>query len=132
MCHSIPLERWIERSLREVLGEGRQPPMPITQVVARGNDFIQKLKEATDVPARGKAKGKAKAKGKSKTPEDPLASEPKHKTYEEAVQAAEDCQKCLRQKDGTKGCRGCMGDWFELQRKKGFAARALKSTIEAL
>ena len=94
--------------------------------------YLGSLKESSDVTARGKAKGKAKAKGKSKTPEDPLASEPKHKTYEEAVQAAEDCVKCIAQKDGTKGCRGCMGDWFELQRKKGFAARALKSTIQSL
>ena len=127
--------RWIERSLREVLGEGRQAPVPIAQATARGNEFIQKLKEASDVPAKakGKAKGKAKAKGTSKKPVDPLASEPKqHKTYEEAAQAAEDCPKCLRQKDGSKGCRGCMGEWYELQRKKGFAARALKSTIEAL
>ena len=132
MCHSIPLERWIERSLREVLGEGRQPPMPITQVVARGNDFIQKLKEATDNPARNKAKGKAKAKSKSKTFEDPLACVPKHKTYEEAVLAAQNCGKCIAQKDGTKGCRACMGEFFELQRKKGHKARDLKNTFEDL
>ena len=94
--------------------------------------YLGSLKESSDVTARGKAKGKAKAKGKSKTPEDPLAAEPKHKTYEDAVKAAEACGKCLLQKDGSKGCRGCMGEYFELQRKKGFQARALKSTVEAL
>ena len=33
---------------------------------------------------------------------------------------------------GTKGCRGCMGEFFELQRKKGWAAQDLKATIEDL
>ena len=94
--------------------------------------YLGSLKESSDVTARGKAKGKAKAKGKSKTPEVPLAAEPNHKSYEDATQAAEDCGKCLPQKDGSKGCRACMGEWFELQRKKGFAARDLKTTIEAL
>ena len=78
--------------------------------------YLGSLKESSDVTARGKAKGKAKAKDTSKTPEDPLAAEPKHKTYEDAVQAAEACGKCLLQKDRSKGCRGCMGEYFELQR----------------
>ena len=124
--------RWVERALRELRGEGRQTPVSISIGVSRANEFIQKLKEATDNPAakpKGKAKAKAKAKGaKASMTEDPLAEEPKHASLQKAIEAAKACTKCEIKKDGSKGCRACMGEHFESVRQKGFAARAIKET----
>ena len=122
--------RWVERALRELRGEGRQAPVSIGIGVSRANDFIQKLKDATDNPAaKPKGKAKAKAKGaKASMTEEPLAEEPKHATLEKAIEAAKACTKCELKKDGSKGCRACMGEHFESARQRGFAARALKET----
>eukprot|EP00959_Pyramimonas_sp_CCMP1952_P029134 611111-Pyramimonas_sp.AAC.1 len=68
----------------------------------------------------------AKSKAKSKPIKDPTAVEPKHATFEEASAAAMACTKCLPCKDGPKGCRDCMGEWFEVVRKSGFLARSAK------
>ena len=120
--------RWIERDLRELRGEGRQPPVSITLACARGNEFIQKLQDASDNPAaKAKAKGKAKGKAKAQAAtEDPLAKEPKHASLEDAMAAAAACTKCIPLKDGSKGCRGCMGEHFEEVRRRGFLARSAK------
>ena len=118
--------RWVERALRELRGEGRQAPISIGISLSRANEFIRKLKDASDNPA-AKAKAKAKAKGaKASKEEGPLAEEPKHASLDEALEAAKACSKCEIKKDGSKGCRGCMGEHFEAVRLKGFAARALK------
>ena len=31
----------------------------------------------------------------------------------EALAAGLECKKCIATKKGTKGCRTCMGEWFE-------------------
>ena len=124
--------RWIERALREIRGEGRQTPDSITDACARGNEWIQKLQDASDNDAaKAKAKAKAKTKGKAKTTKstskhaDSLDAE--HTSLEVAMKAAASCTKCEPQKDGAKGCRACMGEQFEAVRKRGFMARAAKT-----
>ena len=59
--------------------------------------------------AREKAKEKEKPKGKVKEP----APEPEHASFVDALKAAFQCTKCEATTYGTKGCRGCMGKWFE-------------------
>ena len=118
--------------MREIRGEARQAPTSLRLASTRGNDFIHRLKDASENPgkAKAKAKGKAKAKAKGKTkgkPErDPLEAEPVFATLEEAEAQAKECTKCVAKKDGSKGCRSCMGEFFETQRRRGFWARALK------
>ena len=59
--------RWIERSLRERRGEGRSPPPSLKALLDRGNQFIEKIKEAgLSEDIRAEAKAKAKARGKAK------------------------------------------------------------------
>ncbi|CAK0838927.1 unnamed protein product [Prorocentrum cordatum] len=119
--------RWVGRALREIRGEGRKPPIGVTRACARGNEWIQKLQDASDNHfATAKAKAKARSKGKAKPPSDPTAPEPKYGSLEEALVAALTCAKCLPCKDGSTGCRACMGEWFEHMRKRSFLARAVK------
>ncbi len=107
--------RWVERSLRELRGEARLPPPSLKDVITRGNEFIEKIKESG-------AKPKAAPKPK---PEKPKASskssvEPKFETLEKALEAAHACSKCIATKFGTKGCRACMGELFEEIRQKKY------------
>ena len=126
--------RWIERSLRERRGEGRLPPPSIKTVVDRGNEWIDKIKSAglseeTRAEAKAKAKARASAKTEAKAEakrqaqrratKTPKQIEPVFASLEEALEAASKCKKCLPTKYGTKGCRACMGEWFESIRQKG-------------
>ena len=47
----------------------------------------------------------------------PAPADPRIELYfdslEDAMDAANKCSKCLPTKMGTKGCRTCMGKWFE-------------------
>ena len=125
--------RWIERSLRDRHGEGRMPPPSLKAVTDRGNEFIEKIKKAKDeefvrVAAKAKAKAKAEAKAEAKASakmraqrramERPKQIEPVFETLEQALEAAQKCTKCLPTKSCTKGCRACMGEWFEDIRQK--------------
>ena len=114
--------RWVERTLREQRGEGRIAPPSIKFQTDRVNNFIQKLKDARttrDEKAASEAKkaeGKAKAKARLRTSATKLLAEivePVFETLEDALEAAQKCKKCLPTKKGTKGCRTCMGEWFE-------------------
>ena len=40
------------------------------------------------------------------------------KTLEEAQVLAEQCTKCSRRLDGSKGCQKCMGEFFQFTRKR--------------
>eukprot|EP00959_Pyramimonas_sp_CCMP1952_P408970 8570531-Pyramimonas_sp.AAC.1 len=103
-------------------------PAAFRIMVARGNECSQ-LKRASDndsAIAKAKAKAKAMAKHESNPCKDPAAAEPKHATCQEAGAAAQLCTKCLPCKDGSKGCRVCMGGWFVVQRKGGFLVRSAK------
>ena len=103
---------WVERSLRELLGEGRLPPISEKDQVDRANKLIQKLKEAIDVVLKEKVKVKAAPKLR-------MNPEPVWPTLEDALEAAQKCSKCIETKAGTKGCRVCMGEWLEHIHQKG-------------
>ena len=98
--------------MRELRGEGRTPPASLKDMMARGNEFIQKVKAAAP---------KAKAAPKPKPQPEPKPRpqvEPTFETLEQALEAAKECKKCLATRAGTKGCRACMGEWFEEIRQK--------------
>ena len=58
-----------------------------------------------------KAKATADIKGKAKARREPVY--PEFDTLEEALSAALRCTKCQATTMGTKGCKACMGSWFE-------------------
>jgi hypothetical protein len=108
--------RSIERSLREHLGERRQPPRGIKALCDQANFFIKKIKDSSkDDKAKAAPKPKPQPKGKVLK-----ASEPVHETWEHALAAANACSKCVETRAGTKGCRACMGEWFEEIRMKHY------------
>ncbi|MBM4179834.1 MAG: hypothetical protein FJ211_10980 [Ignavibacteria bacterium] len=79
------------------------------------NEFISKikdadLKKATKVPDKKKG---AKAEGKVYATHEPV-----HASLEEAMFAALACTKCVPTKNGSKGCRTCMGEHFETIRQR--------------
>ena len=103
--------RWVERQLRENLGEQRLPPTSLGQMTARANEFMAKIKSAGGV--------KEKAEDKSeKLHREYKTVEPDHDTFEKALEAAVTCTKCVFTKAGTKGCRACMGEHFESIRQR--------------
>ena len=60
--------------------------------------------------------GKAKAKARLRASATKLLAEiiePVFDTLEEALEAGQKCKKCIATKRGAKGCRTCMGEWFE-------------------
>ena len=61
------------------------------------------------------ARAKAKPKGKSAPKACP---EPVWETFELALEAGSKCHKCTARLHGTKGCRACMGHWFEEIRRR--------------
>ena len=104
--------RWIERKLREIAGEPRMKPPSIMDCFNRGNDFISKVKNV-------KLKEKAVAKAAPKTYKN---VEPTFANLDEALAAGLKCTKCTVTKQGSKGCRACMGDFPEEIRMRGAKA----------
>ena len=102
--------RWVERQMRENRGEARLPPPSLVEMRNRANEFICKIKHGE------------KESVEKKKPEDASkhyeTHEPVHASFEEAQHAALVCPKCLPTKAGTKGCRACMGDDFEVIRQR--------------
>ena len=103
------------------------PPTRLADVIARTNEFIDKLKKASTLEreraAQAKAKAEARGTAKAKAKADAEARarvqiEPVFASLEEALEAAKACKKCLPTKFGTKGCRACMGEHFEQIRLK--------------
>jgi hypothetical protein len=110
--------RWIEAALRRARGEPRIADASITDVTRLTNEFISKV-----IP-KAKAKSKAKSKAKAKSDGGKAAvtketKEPTFETLEDALTAAHKCTKCVVTKQASKGCRACMGEWFEHIRIKG-------------
>ena len=103
--------RWFERSLRELAGQARIVPFSLKDLTVRGNEFIKKIKDVGIEP-------KPKAKPEPKPDKLYKSVEPVFATFEEALEAAKKCTKCLPTKFGTKGCRACMGEHFEQIRIK--------------
>ena len=123
--------RWMEARLRQFRGEQASRPASAKQQIARGNTFIEKVKgyspEWLEEHGRVKFWKHAKAKAKAKAIEEKVDTkaaskrkhvEPTHKTLEDALKAGQECTKFIATKKGTKGCRACMGDWFEMIRQK--------------
>ena len=114
--------RWLEQALRAERFEGKIPPLTIAEATTRTNQFIDKLLDARkgkpEVEARAKAKAEAIAARKAETKASAARAakaykEPEFATLEEALEAGLKCKKCLATTRGTKGCRQCMGKWFE-------------------
>ena len=114
--------RWLEQALRAERFEGRIPPPTIPEATTRINQFIEKLisarKSKAEVEARATAKAEAAAARKAKTKASEARAakaykEPEWATLEEALEAGQACTKCMPTTRGTKGCRACMGKWFE-------------------
>ena len=104
--------RWIERQLRENKGEPRLPPTSLAEMRTRANEFIEKIK-AVGKPAEPKPVPELKvSKGPRPT------HEPEHPSFEAALEAGLLCTKCIPTKAGTKGCRACMGEFFEQIRQR--------------
>ena len=95
--------RWIERKLREITGEPRHKPPSLKDLCIRSKLFIEKIKSAQGKPV---AEAKAKAKAYKNV-------EPVFESLDLALQAGLLCTKCIVTKQGTKGCRACMGEYFE-------------------
>jgi hypothetical protein len=110
-CWSCGLwaSRWVERQIRDNSGESRLPPLSIGEMTSRANEFISKIKQASGPEAGEKKRGK----GKLEIEKARSTHEPDFKTFEEAEAGAFLCSKCLPTRNGTKGCRSCMGEWFE-------------------
>ena len=71
-------------------------------------EFIQKLKSKAIQETMGVDKGKVSDVKKVRK-----TVFPEHKTLEEALAAGLRCTKCVATKLSTKGCKACMGKWFE-------------------
>ena len=106
--------RWVERSLRKIRGEGASKPSSIPDTSRRANDFIE-------TPKGARPKPKAKAKAEAKAQVEKLQIEPVFDDFDEALEAAWKCSKCIPTKSGSKGCRACMGEHFEAIRQRGQA-----------
>ena len=104
--------RWIERKLREINGEPRHKPMSLKELGIRSKFFIEKIRSASTKPvAEAAPKPVAKAKAYKNV-------EPVFESLDLALQAGLACTKCIVTKQGTKGCRACMGELFEEIRMK--------------
>ena len=104
--------RWIERKLREITGEPRHKPMSLKELCIRSKLSIEKIRSAQTKPvAEAAPKPVAKAKAYKNV-------EPVFDSLDLALQAGLACTKCIVTKQGTKGCRACMGEVFEDIRMK--------------
>jgi hypothetical protein len=102
--------RWVERQLRENRGEARSPPPSLGEFRTRANEFIDKIKTAKEHQAVVDVDKQRMAPRPT--------HEPEHGSLEDALEAALLCSKCLPTKAGTKGCRVCMGEYFEHIRQR--------------
>ena len=132
--------RWCEARIRAWRGEAVARPCGLQTQINRANIFIEKLQPYPEEFHAHKAKRKAEAAAKSKAIcEETMKAakakaakirttiEPTFENLEDALKAGEKCKKCQPTKAGTKGCRSCMGEWFEHIRQGGH-----KSALEKL
>lgn len=112
--------KFMEAALRAKRGEPKQRFISDKDLTTRTNEFIKKVKASAKAAPVPKAKVKAQPKPAQKKPE------PKHKNLEDALTAAQSCSKCVATKKGTKGCRTCMGEFFEQIRLQQVRRKWLK------
>ena len=84
----------METRLRKEREEPVTMKPSIMEIVRRGNEFIQKIKLATEPGG---------TRGQKLLPPT---------TLEDAQNRATECSKCTVKKSGVKGCRQCMGEFF--------------------
>ena len=82
-------------------------PTSLAEMRTRANEFIEKIK-AAGKPAAPQPEPELKV-SKNARP----THEPEHSAFEAAQAAAWLCTKCIPTRAGTKGCRACMGEFFE-------------------
>lgn len=118
--------KWIEQDVRETARH--EPPMQVTIKMAatRINAFIDQIKKKAQIPDK---------KGAPPAPAPPEVQmlEPKEvqfETLELALDAANACKKCYPTKKGIKGCRQCMGKWFEEIRQQQLPKRVIKKALD--
>ncbi len=110
--------RWVERQIRENCGEPRLPPTSLAEMTSRANEFISKIKQASDSERGEKKRGGSTSEIGKPRP----TYEPEHDTFNVAQAAGFSCGTCLPTKLDTKGCRACMCDWFgqfRIRKSKG-------------
>ena len=103
--------KWIELDLRGRRGEPRLPDPTVDEMLWRTNAFISMTKET---PRRSSGRRQEMTPHTAPTDEDGVAEafsvmEPQWGNLENALGAAQGCQRCV----ATKGCRACRGNFFE-------------------
>lgn len=83
------------------------PPLRLQDLVSKGSGFIKRLNDARE-QAKNKAKSEANVQAKQSFP-----------SLETALAAVLAYTECLPTNFGSKGCRSCMGEHFEVLRQRG-------------
>ena len=88
----------------------------------RKNTRLEQLKENFDKGTGDAEEYSKRRRALNKEAEIAAADrlEPVHETFEAALAAGQKCGKCYITVAGTKGCRECMGPWFEKIHQRGF------------
>ena len=99
-------------------------------MLLRLNEFVVKIQrakgDARGGNGQGKGRGRGNAKGRGRGNADVGAKhEPTFDNFNDAMAAAVLCTRCTGTKNLTKGCRGCMGTWFEEIRLSHFGGRVV-------
>ena len=116
----LQVVKWIELDLRGRRGEPRLPDPTVDDLRKRTNAFIAKIKGAAakSNDRKQEMKPDTAPTGEGGAAEALSVMEPKWDNLEDALEAAQDCQRCVATRFATKGCRACMGDFFEEIRLK--------------
>jgi hypothetical protein len=121
----------MDQELRHFRTELPTPPPTIGQVRSRLNEFISKLYQvlpqgppAADtstlaLTAMVPASAGQPSPETSAGPESAVRSALEPRTFEEALERGRQCTKCRQSvREPVKGCRACMGHWFEQIRQR--------------
>ena len=103
--------RSVEESRRKARGEARGRVQALSEVKARANEIVQKVRaQKATTPAKSKTPAK---------PKKPAKEGLQPQTLEEALVNAMACTKCRVRGSATKGCQWCCGKfWDHLREKK--------------
>ncbi len=101
--------------------------LTMKDVTARTNNFIVTITAKANSPS-----AHAEVGGSVKDAKPPRPLEPVFESFEQALAAGLLCTKCVATQAGTKGCRACMGEWFESLRQKAAKSNAASSNVVAI
>ena len=111
--------KWIETKLRRIRGEPGTPDLTLDDGVKRLTRFIMKLKQSglkLSEQAIAETMDDVRVKVKERQEKGKVRKTvvfPEHQTLEETLAAGMRCTRCVATKLCTKGCKACMGKWFE-------------------